>query len=239
MRSKDYKRRALAALKGHWIIAVIAGFIALMLGGVEGFSMSYSININVPTEQNNLQNGVEQAAKLINTTNEDIVTALIIAYAISLAISVALFIVGSAIMVGYAKFNLDLIDGNKPRIRTLFSRFGQIFTMIWARILVFLHVFVGLIFFIVPGIIALYQYVMVPFVLADNPGLTAREALRESKRIMKGNKWRYFCLTLGFVGWSILATFTGGVGYYVLIPYMQAAYAGFYRSIKTRADFYY
>lgn len=62
MRSKDYKRRALAALKGHWLIAVIAGFIALMLGGVEGFSMSYSININVSTEQNNLQNGVEQAA---------------------------------------------------------------------------------------------------------------------------------------------------------------------------------
>ena len=237
MRSKDYKAKALAALKGHWIIAVIAGFIALMLGGVEGFSVSYNINIQLPSGPD-MESGVEQAAKLINTSSENVLLVLVIAYLISLVISVALFIIGSAVMVGYAKFNLDLIDGKKAKIRTLFSHFDQIWTSVCARFLVFLHVFVGLIFFVVPGIIAAYQYVMVHKVIADNPGITAREALRESKRIMKGNKWRYFCLTLGFVGWSILAAFTGGVGYYLLIPYMEATYAGFYRSIKRRADFY-
>jgi len=41
-------------------------------------------------------------------------------------------------------------------------------------------------------------------VLADNPDWTARQALRESKRIMRGWRGDLFVLTLSFIGWGLL-----------------------------------
>ena len=237
MRSKDYRQSALASLKGNWIVAVIAGAIAMFLGGIEGFGVSYSFNIYLPTTPE-MENGVEQAAKLVTEIPEEYIITLLISYAISLVFAAFMFVIGCGINIGYSRFNLDLASGNKPKIRTLFAHFGQLGVAVRARILVFLHVFVGFIFFIVPGVIALYQYSLVSQVIADNPGINAREALRESKRLMKGNKWRFFCLGVSFVGWSILSAFTFGIGYYLLVPYMQAAYAEFYLYAKRRAAFY-
>lgn len=234
---KEYKRNALLALKGNWIISVIACFVAILLGGVEGFSVSITYNINVPLIPN-VENGVEQASKFLGGDADALLSQLLTYMAISLVASIILFIIGSAVMVGYTRFHLDMANGHKPKLRTLFSHFGQMGTAIWARILVFLHVFVGLMFFIVPGIIAAYKYALVMQVIADNHGITAREALRESKRLMKGNKWKFFCLNFSFIGWAILASIPAGLGYYVLIPYMQASFAEFYLNAKRRAAFF-
>lgn len=46
---------------------------------------------------------------------------------------------------------------------------------------------------------------MTPFILCERPDMTAREAIRESKELMKGNKWRLFCLEFSFIGWELLA----------------------------------
>jgi uncharacterized membrane protein len=68
--------------------------------------------------------------------------------------------------------------------------------------------------------------------MAENPDMSANEAIRESKRLMKGNKWRFFCLQLSFIGWELLAIFfTAGIGLLWVVPYQQAAYAAFYRDI--------
>ena len=234
---KEYKKKALSALKGNWIISVIACFIAMVLGGIEGYSVNFTINVNVPLIPD-VENGVEQTAKFLDTDPNTLLTVLLISSAISLVLSIVLFIVGSAVGVGYARFHLDMAEGEKPRLRTLFSHFDQTGTAVCARLLVFLRVSIGTIFFIVPGVIARFKYALVNQVIADNPGITAREALRESKRLMKGNKWKYFCLSLSFIGWSILALFTGGIGYYVLVPYMQATLAEFYRHAKLKAAFF-
>jgi uncharacterized membrane protein len=78
---------------------------------------------------------------------------------------------------------------------------------------------------------ASYSYVMVHYVMADHPELTAREALRESKEIMHGNRWRFFCMILSFIGWEILGILTLGIGFLWITPYQQAAIAAFYRDI--------
>ena len=48
---------------------------------------------------------------------------------------------------------------------------------------------------------------MTPYILCEHPEMTAREAIKESKALMKGNKWRLLCLELSFFGWYILALF--------------------------------
>jgi uncharacterized membrane protein len=88
--------------------------------------------------------------------------------------------------------------------------------------------------FIFPGIYAAYGYAMTPYILAENPEMTANEAITKSKELMNGNRWRLFCLELSFIGWSLLCIlFTLGIGVFWLKPYMEASFAAFYREITV------
>ena len=51
--------------------------------------------------------------------------------------------------------------------------------------------------------------------------------------MMKGNKWRFFCLEFSFIGWSLLCILTLGIGYVYLAPYPVAANACFYKDVST------
>ena len=95
-------------------------------------------------------------------------------------------------------------------------------------------ILVWLLLFIVPGIIAAYRYSMAPYIMAENPTMTAMEAIEESKRLMANNKWRLFCLQLSFIGWYILAALTAGIGGIFLAPYTKAAYTAFYLDLMNR-----
>ena len=83
------------------------------------------------------------------------------------------------------------------------------------------------------GIIFTYAYKMVPFLLHDYPELTAKEALKLSREMMKGYKWDLFLLDLSFIGWALLAICTFGVGLLWLMPYQYAAEAAFYEDVKA------
>lgn len=84
------------------------------------------------------------------------------------------------------------------------------------------------------GIVILaYAYAMVPYLLRDYPELTATEALRTSRQMMKGHKWDLFVLDFTFIGWMILCCFTLGIGFIWLQPYMSAAHAHFYEDLKA------
>ena len=86
--------------------------------------------------------------------------------------------------------------------------------------------------FIIPGIIIALNYAMVYFVIVDNPEMGVMEALRTSKRIMKGHRWQYFVLNLSFIGWYILCYFTFGLLILWLAPYILVTTANFYNQIK-------
>lgn len=66
--------------------------------------------------------------------------------------------------------------------------------------------------------------------------MTAREALRESKIIMKGHKWELFVIHLSFILWEILGVFTLGIAYIYILPYMSATVANFYQKIKRQPE---
>jgi len=79
------------------------------------------------------------------------------------------------------------------------------------------------------------MYSMAHLIMADYPGVGAIEALRLSRQMMKGNKWRLFCLDFSFIGWSLLAACcTCGIGYYFLTPFQHVSRAAFYEEISKR-----
>ena len=49
--------------------------------------------------------------------------------------------------------------------------------------------------------------------------------------MMKGNKWRLFCLDFSFIGWDLLCLLTLGILSFWVTPYRQAAYAAFYQNL--------
>lgn len=89
---------------------------------------------------------------------------------------------------------------------------------------------------IVLSFVVQYRYAMSFLILAEYPEISAIDALRNSANLMRGNKWRLFCLQISFIGWVLLATMcTCGIGVMFLTPYMSAATAAFYDDIANRA----
>ena len=84
---------------------------------------------------------------------------------------------------------------------------------------------------IIPGVIKSYAYSMAYFVKIDNPNYTAKQALDESERLMKGNKMKLFLLDLSFIGWAFLGVLCLGVGTLWVNTYIKATYTEFYRDL--------
>ena len=127
---------------------------------------------------------------------------------------------------------LAITKGEEIQVGDIFKGFNKMGKAIWLQIITNFFTALWTMLLIIPGIIKSYSYSMAFYILADNPELTAREALSKSKEIMNGHKFDLFVLHLSFIGWSLLTVITFGlVGIYV-VPYMGATVANFYNSIK-------
>jgi len=142
----------------------------------------------------------------------------------------ALFV--PAISVGICLMYIELSRGVKPSVGDMFKRSGTFGKALWLAIITNFFIMMWSFLLYVPGIIKAISYSMGQFILAENPEYTARQALNESKRIMEGHKMDFFVMMLSFIGWSILASFTFGLLYIWLFPYMIATVTNFYLAIK-------
>ncbi len=89
---------------------------------------------------------------------------------------------------------------------------------------------------IVGGFIKYYSYRLVPFIVAENPDLSANEAITLSRKMMNGWKKKALLLDLSFIGWEILSLLTFGVlKIFFLNGYQLAARAEFYAAVRSSA----
>lgn len=79
-----------------------------------------------------------------------------------------------------------------------------------------------------------FRYFYVTVILAEYPEIGAVNAFRNSANLMRGNKWKLFCLQFSFFGWIILAAICP-FGFDLLTPYMQVANTAFYDDIANRS----
>ena len=235
----DFRQEARAALQWKWLLAILVGLVAALLGGLGSDGLEFKINFTGGELSANLQ----YAGQTVYSWGDGIapgLRAFLIGGAVYLILAavvlgVLYFILGSVVKVGYARFNLNLTAGEKPPFETLFSYFPHWKTVAVAWLLQSVYVLLWMLLLVIPGIVASYSYAMTSFILAENPELTASEAIAQSKAMMEGNRWRLFCLRFSFVGWAILCAFTLGIGNLVLTPYERAAEAAFYREISGGA----
>lgn len=89
---------------------------------------------------------------------------------------------------------------------------------------------------IIGGFIKHYSYKMIPYIIAENPEISRKDAFMLSRKMMNGNKWRAFVLDLSFFGWYLLLFMTVGLlGLFFVNPYQRGVEAALYFRLRSAA----
>ena len=219
MTSSELRAIARRNLEGTWGISVGVALVAALLGGlIVGTGSNINFNFNEDTVRN---------------LPPIFWTVLLPLVSVAGLLGIVSFILGGTVELGYAKFLLKQYDRKQLQFSDLFSQFERFGTGFAQKFLRTLFTVLWSLLFIIPGIVKGLSYAMTPFILEEHPEMTASEAIKASMKLMDGHKMDLFILGLTFIGWQILACLTMGIGFLFLNPYMNAAYAAFYRSIST------
>lgn len=141
--------------------------------------------------------------------------------------------VGYALEVGKSRFFLKGFEYD-TNIRYLFSTFNsrEYFGIVKTMFVRGLYNTLWTLLLIIPGIVKSYEYMMVPYILSEEPNLTANEAITRSRDITYGHKWDIFVLDLSFIGWNLLDLITFGIAKFFVRPYQDATFAKLYNVLS-------
>lgn len=208
MQSSVYKQFALRMLSGNWGISLLA-VVATML------------------------------VQAVITTQLDLESTDPSVLFVSIGLLYGATVLLAPLELGRNWVFLDIAKTEKPSFGLLFDAFGSLKD--YVRAVTYYAVFylglnVLMLFLIVPGVWFYLTYRIVPFVLRDQPELSAFQAMRESRRLMRGHKRTMLRLYASFIGWYVLVLFTGGLAYIFVQPYINTALAGLYVEIKAATD---
>ncbi len=216
----EMKELGKAAFKKNYWPSVLAAFAILYLSGITS------------------QNGVEITKRLepyvsygmISLISKILIMGSIVAF-------IYIVFVGNVLQAGGCLFFIKN-HSEKARIGVLLEMFHSenYLNVVKIQFLKNLKIYLWTLLLIVPGIIKTYEYAMVPYILAENPGMDSKEVFAISKKMMMGRKFDFFVMQLSFIGWQILSVLTlGVVGIFYVNPYMQATVAEIYASNKEAA----
>jgi len=256
----DFKAIARDALRGRWPVAILTGFVASLIGAGAVISHGGGGRSNSNRDNSYL---VEELRAFFRSEIWFQIRTFVIAALVLLVIwAMVTIVVGGAGRMGYARFNLNLVDNKEAALSDLFSQFHRLGDGFCMNFLVGLYIVLWSLLFVIPGIIKAYSYAMTPYILSEHPEMTATDAITESRELMDGNKWRLFCLEWSFIGWDLLCSapllialgvlisiavrtesllvifwliplsIPLNVGGLFLRPYREAAYAAFYRDVS-------
>lgn len=229
MDSKKLRMIGLSNVKKNWGLSIGAAAMFWLLAGVVS---SFIPNLNVSYTKEIAEPVYEWMEGLKYTISTSPTSHITIGPAST--VNLLHFILGGVVEMGYCVFLLKQHDGEDYQFNDLFSLFDHFGTGFAQRFLRGLYEFLWSLLLIIPGIMAHYSYAMTPYILAENPSLTAGEAIAASKEMMDGHKADLFWLELSFIGWDILAGLTLNIGYLWLNPYRKAAEAAFYRQLTDQ-----
>lgn len=142
------------------------------------------------------------------------------------------FLIAPSFALSTVMIYIALTQNVRPSAGDIWKGFNLFGKALWLTIITGFFTFLWSLLFIIPGIVKGFAYSMAPYILADHPDMTAREALRTSKIMTDGHKGELFVLSLSFVGWFLLIPPTLGLIMIWLVPYAQTTYANYYIAMK-------
>ena len=145
--------------------------------------------------------------------------------------AVAVLLLSGPLMLGFTMVCLAVSRRQGASLSKLFEGFSRFGDSLVLFLLMDIFIFLWSLLLVIPGIIKMYSYSMSWFVLRDRPDLTGNEARKRSMYLMRGHKWRLFCLDFSFLGWYLLSALTLGILAFWVTPYHMTARAEFYQEL--------
>ncbi len=145
-------------------------------------------------------------------------------------------VVYAPMMLGFIKMMLGYVRGTeRMEVEGIFSAFDS--TYYWKSMGLYLlqgiYTFLWTLLFIIPGIVKYCSYFFAPYILADNPTMTAEESICRSMQIMEGHKMQLFMMLLGYVLLATLSSLLLFIPMLWIFPYYQVTLAKFYEEVKA------
>lgn len=223
----------IAFKRNYWICVLVSFIIALTGGQIGAFSGSSGVKYEQTTyteEALFTPEVVEYMVKLIPIVLMAGLLGLII------GIMVAAFVT-NIFAIGGNRYYLENREHKTDVSRVVFGfTNGNYMNCVGIMLRKMLYILGWTLLFVIPGIVKSYAYMLIPYILAENPDISKERAFEISEQTMQGHKWEAFVLELSFLGWDILGIFTGGIlNIFWVIPYKHATYAEFYTALKAEA----
>ncbi|MBQ8081172.1 MAG: DUF975 family protein, partial [Clostridia bacterium] len=161
---------------------------------------------------------IKEIAKLRLRENRSAMIIVALLYAVigcvlaGLTYGIAAFFLLPPLMVAVKRYYLMCWEDRKPQTGDFFHGCFDFYTNRLCTILLMgLKIFLWSLLFVIPGIVKMYAYLMVPYVTARHPNVTASAALRISERMTEGYRMDLFVAHLSFLGWELLSGVTFGI----------------------------
>ena len=243
----ELKSRGKTAFKAnYWRCVLVALILMIIGGGIGAATGNYSGNqIQDVTETQQQSVVVEESANDLDAALKELeqaddsvwmVVIPIVAGIILIAVAVGLLI--SALLLNPLKVGCERFFSQNSKEPSQLGEVAYGFDHGYGRVvktmfLTDIFLLLWTLLFIIPGIIKSYSYRMVPYILAQEPELSGRDAINRSREMMDGNKWKDFVLDLSFILWGLLSVITLGiVGVFYVNPYYEATNAELYYALK-------
>jgi uncharacterized membrane protein len=147
-------------------------------------------------------------------------------------LQLAAWLVGLFLALGWFRVALETTDGVQPQIGDLFKAEGY-GPYILASIVFGIAVFIGLILFIIPGIIVAVVFGFYGFVAAERGNnVLAMETLQRAAEISRGHRWPLFGLAIVLFLINVVGALLCGVGLLFTSNITLIAWAYTYRRLS-------
>lgn len=220
--NEQLKEKARANLNRNYWPLVLAGLMYTLAAG--GFS--------VATSTSSTRSSIQDAGSFGAMITAMIFAILAVSSLFSIALNICVF---NPLLIGVDKYFVACQKEEKPELNTFAFGFKNCYgKIVLTMFLQDLFIFLWSLLFIIPGIYKSLEWMLVPYILTENPGMDAKEARQKSAELMDGNKWKAFVLGLTFIGWILLSGLTCGIlSIFYVTPYMQLTYGELYTAIKA------
>jgi uncharacterized membrane protein len=126
--------------------------------------------------------------------------------------------------------NLKAVRKLDFEIKEVFEPFQNYLNVVLAALLTSALIGIGIVFFIIPGIIIGCRLAFVPFLVMDKK-LDPVKAVEESWRMTRGYGWKVFFLFLLAIPILILGLICLIFGVFISLMWIRAAYAALYQAV--------
>lgn len=179
--------------------------------------------------QKQLQN---LASSIVNLGSQSDGQKIIIFIIAILALAIKIFI-SNPLLIGESRIYLESINYENTKLRRLLYPFrkGRYFSSVKAtfRAMVYQYLW-GLT--IIGGLIKNYSYKMYTYIIAENPSISSKDAIKMSREMMNHNKWKCFKMDITFLPWYVLEYLSFGLFGIYVTPYVKSTYTALYEILR-------